>query len=132
MLDTNFSLLFNLRLRWLPFVTTMMPMKSPVFTHLETERLILRRFSDSDLRLFCAYLNDPLVARYQTWETYTEQQAREVIEQQKILEPGQPGQGFIFAVELKEIKALTGHVALSVKGQDRRQAELGFTFSREY
>ena len=92
----------------------------------------MRRFGDADLVPFLAYLNDPLVARYQTWESYTEQQAREVIEGQKILEPGQPGQAFVFAVELKETKALTGHVALSVKEQDRQQAEIGFTFSREY
>src|SRR5712691_11555076 len=104
-----------------------MPMKRSAFTHLETDRLFLRRFSDADLLSFLAYLNDPLVARYQTWESYTEQQAREVIEQQKILEPGRPGQGFIFAVELKEMKALIGHVALSVKEQDQRQAEIGFT-----
>ena len=35
------------------------------FTRLESERLILRRFADSDLVPFLAYRNDPEVARYQ-------------------------------------------------------------------
>ena len=107
-------------------------MDKTAFTTIETARLTLRRFADADLGAFLAYLNDPLVARYQTWESYTEQQARDVIEQQESLEPGQPGKWFTFAAELKETKSLIGHVALSVKEADRRQAEIGFTFAREY
>ncbi|MDQ3253627.1 MAG: GNAT family N-acetyltransferase [Acidobacteriota bacterium] len=104
----------------------------PIFTSLETERLMLRRLHDPDLMTFLAYLNDPVVARYQTWESYTEQQAMEVIAQQKSLAPGQPGTWFTFAVALKEKQALIGHIALSVKESDEQQAEVGFTFSREY
>jgi len=103
--------------------------KAP-FASLESERLLLRRFTEADLIPFLAYLNDPLVARYQTWESYTEQQAREVIGQQKDLEPGVPGKWFTFAVESKEEGLLIGHVAL--KMQDHQQAEIGFTFSRSY
>jgi RimJ/RimL family protein N-acetyltransferase len=40
-------------------------------TRLETERLILRHFADSDLAPFLAYRNDPEVARYQAWESCT-------------------------------------------------------------
>ena len=107
-------------------------MTQPSFSTLETERLILRRFSDDDLAPFLAYLNDPLVARYQTWESYTEVQARDVIEKQKTLEPGLPGKWFTFAMELKETKKLVGHIALNVKEQDQQQAEIGFTLAREY
>ena len=107
-------------------------MDEAVFTALESARLVLRRFADADLAPLLAYLNDPLVARYQTWESYTEGQARDVIERQKGLEPGAPGRWFTFAAELKESKALVGHVALSVKEADQRQAEMGFTFAREY
>lgn len=100
------------------------------FTFIESPRLILRRFADADLRPFLAYLNDPPVARYQSWESYTEQEARAVIEQQKTRSPGEPGQWFTFALELKETGALVGHVALSVK--DERQAEIGFTTARAF
>lgn len=105
-------------------------MNEVAFTSLESQRLLLRRFDESDLLPFLAYLNDPLVARYQTWESYTEQQARDVIQEQKNLDPGLPGQWFTFAVELKAAGALIGHVAL--KMQDHQQAEIGFTFSREH
>jgi RimJ/RimL family protein N-acetyltransferase len=99
------------------------------FTTIESQRLILRRFTDADLVPFLAYLNDPEVARYQSWESYTEQQAREVIEKQKDLVPGLPGQWFTFALEMKETGKLIGHVAL--KMLEDQQAEMGFTLARE-
>lgn len=105
-------------------------MNKTAFTYVESERILLRRFTDGDLLPFLAYLNDPLVARYQTWESYSEQQAAGVIEEQKALEPGVPGKWFTFAAELKDEGLLIGHVAL--KMQDHQQAEIGFTFARAY
>jgi len=105
-------------------------MNQAVFTCLESQRVLLRRFTEADLPPFLAYLNDPLVARYQTWESYTEQQAKALIDEQKNLDPGVPGRWFIFAAELKEEGLLIGHIAL--KMQDQQQAEIGFTFSRAY
>jgi RimJ/RimL family protein N-acetyltransferase len=105
-----------------------MPVEETAFTTIESERLRLRRFRDADLAPFLAYLNDPLVARYQTWESYTEQAAREVIEQQKNASPGRLGQWFTFALELKENAILIGHIAL--KMLEDRQAEIGFTLAR--
>lgn len=106
-------------------------MNATSFTPLETERLLLRRFAERDLAPFLAYVNDPVVARYQTWESYSERKARDNIERQKHLTPGVPGQWFTFAVELKETGRLAGHVALKTE-EDGRQAEIGFTFAREY
>ena len=107
-------------------------MNETTFTSLESDRLLLRRLADDDLLPFLAYLNDPLVARYQTWESYSEREARDVIERQKNLEPGLPGQWFTFALELKETGTLIGHIALKTQQEDKRQAEIGFTLSREY
>ncbi len=106
-------------------------MDETTFTPLETERLLLRRFADRDLAPFLAYLNDPVVARYQTWESYSEQGARDAIERQKNLTPGAPGQWFTFALELKETGELVGHVALTTE-EDGRQGEIGFTLAREF
>ncbi len=106
-------------------------MDETTFCFHESERLLLRRFADRDLLTFLAYLNDPLVARYQTWEFYSEQQARDVIERQKNLEPGLPGEWFTLPLELKETGALVGHIALKIQ-EDSRQAEIGFTLAREY
>jgi RimJ/RimL family protein N-acetyltransferase len=106
-------------------------MSGQEFTRLETERLILRRCVDSDLVQFLAYRNDPEVARYQAWESYTEHEASAMIEELKSLQPGTPGEWFQFAIELKETAALIGDCALTVE-QDGRQAEIGFTLSREH
>jgi RimJ/RimL family protein N-acetyltransferase len=101
------------------------------FTRLESERLTLRRFVDSDLAPFLAYRNDPKVARYQAWESCTEHEATAVIEEMKLLQPGTPGEWFQFAIELKETGALVGDCALKVE-QDGQQAEIGFTLAREH
>lgn len=103
-------------------------MGEATFTKIESQRLILRRFNDADLEPFLAYLNDPYVARFQSWESYTEEQARDVIERQKTLLPGMPAQWFTFALELKETCTLIGHVAL--KMLEDNQAEMGFTLAR--
>jgi RimJ/RimL family protein N-acetyltransferase len=101
------------------------------FTRLESQRLILRRFADSDLASFLAYRNDPKVARYQAWESCTEREATTMIEGLKSLQPGTPGEWFQFAIDLKETGALIGDCALKVE-QDGRQAEVGYTLSREH
>lgn len=100
------------------------------FEALRSERLLLRRFHDSDLKNFLAYSNDPEVARYQLWESFTEEEARDQIEAQKHLEFGLRGKWFLYAVELKTSHELIGHVALKIL--DDQQAEIGFTFAREY
>jgi len=100
------------------------------FTSLESDKLLLRRFSKADLPAFLAYLNDPVVARYQSWESYTEQQAAKLIEEQADVEPGELDKWFTFAAELKDEALLIGHVAL--KMLDKEQAEIGFTFARAH
>ena len=102
------------------------------FANVETQRLVLRRFADADLAPFLAYANDPLVSRYQSWESYTEAQARALIERQKAAEPGRPGEWFSFAVELKETREMVGHVSLSAGAVDVRQGEMGFAFARAH
>ena len=108
------------------------PMSMAVFTTLETTRLRLRHFMDSDLALFMAYRNDPEVARYQGWEGISEPEARAFIQEQKEVQPGVPGQWFQIAVELKETGMLVGDCALKIEEHDERQAEIGYTLSRAY
>ncbi len=102
------------------------------FTTLETTRLRLRHFTDSDLLSFMAYRNDPEVARYQSWEGISEPEARAFIQEQKEVQPGVPGQGFQIAIELKETNTLIGDCYFTINELDSRQAEIGFTLSRAY
>ncbi|MDQ3754789.1 MAG: GNAT family N-acetyltransferase [Acidobacteriota bacterium] len=107
-------------------------MSQATFTPLESARLILRRFTDADLAAFIAYRNDPLVAKYQSWESYSERQAAEFIRDYRNLEPGVAGTWFQFAVELKATGALIGDCALCVRSDATREAEIGYTLAREY
>ena len=102
------------------------------FTTLETTRLRLRHFTDTDLLAFMAYRNDPVVARYQSWEDISEKDARAFIQEQKEIQPGVPGQGFQIASELKETSVLIGDCYFIINELDDRQAEIGFTLSRAY
>jgi RimJ/RimL family protein N-acetyltransferase len=99
--------------------------------NLESSRLILRNFADSDLPAFLCYRNDPEVARYQSWESISEADAYAFIQEQKKLRPGIAGQWFQFAIEIKETGVLAGDCALRVNELDVRQGEIGFTISRE-
>ena len=102
------------------------------FTTLETTRLRLRHFTDTDLQAFMSYRNDPEVARYQSWEGISEPEANAFIQEQKKVQPGVPGQGFQIAIELKETNVLIGDCYFTINELDHRQAEIGFTLSREY
>lgn len=103
-----------------------------IFTPLETARLRLRHFQDSDLAPFMAYRNDPEVARYQSWDGISEAKASAFVQEQKESQPGLPGQWFQIAIELKETGTLVGDCALKTEAHDARQAEIGYTLARAY
>jgi RimJ/RimL family protein N-acetyltransferase len=99
---------------------------------LVTRRLVLRRFRDSDLEAFLAYRSDPEVARYQSWATYSREEAEAFLACQKELEPGTPGAWSQIALERRNAPGLIGDCALKVLAEDPRQAEIGFTLARAW
>jgi RimJ/RimL family protein N-acetyltransferase len=107
-------------------------MSEVAFTRIESERLILRRFKDSDLAPFMAYRNDPEVAKYQDWDSCEEQEARAFIREAGAARVGVPGEWFGFAIESKETGALLGDCALRVDEHEPYRAEIGFTLAREH
>jgi RimJ/RimL family protein N-acetyltransferase len=106
-------------------------MSEAVFTRIESERLILRRFEDSDLIPFVAYRNDPEVARYQSWDSCDEQEAKVLIREMGSARIGVPGEWFGFATESNETGMLIGDCALRVDEHEPYRAEVGFTLARE-
>jgi RimJ/RimL family protein N-acetyltransferase len=107
-------------------------MSEAAFTGIESERLRIRRFKDSDLAPFMAHRNDPKVARYQSWESCDEQEARVFIRELESARAGVPGEWFQFAIESNETGDLIGDCALRVDEQEPYRAEIGFTLAREY
>jgi len=107
-------------------------MSEAAFTRIESERLRIRRFKDSDLATFMAYRNDPEVARYQSWDSSDEQEARTFIREMESAQLGVPGEWFQFAIESKEMGDLIGDCALRVDEHEPYRAEIGFTLAREH
>ena len=57
---------------------------------LDSARLTLRRFNGGDLPAFLAYRNDPEVARFQGWESFTSAEAADFIARQEMQEIASP------------------------------------------
>jgi RimJ/RimL family protein N-acetyltransferase len=100
---------------------------------LETERLILRPFEDADCEAFAVYRSDPVVARYQGWETpFTLDQAKEFVVTMREIQPGLPGEWYQWAIERRASPGLIGDCAFQVFAHDTRQAEIGFSLAAEH
>jgi ribosomal-protein-alanine N-acetyltransferase len=100
------------------------------FLPITTQRLVLRRFMGKDAAAFCAYRNDPEVARYQGWEGCSEAEARVFAGKHGTQPFGAPGEWLQIAIVLKESDELIGDCAVRVHPQDVRQATIGVTFAR--
>jgi RimJ/RimL family protein N-acetyltransferase len=98
---------------------------------LETRRLLLRHFRDSDLQEFLSYRCDPLVAQFQGWDLpYKRETGLAFIEEMKNALPGVPGKWFQIAIELKSKNLLVGDCAFHIWANDVRQAYIGITLGR--
>lgn len=107
------------------------PSISPDLLVLETSRLRLRRFTGADMPVFLAYRNDPEIARYQSWESYSEVEGQAFLEHQRQTLPGTPGAWCQFALEELSSGRMLGDCALHVDGTEQRKGEIGFTLARE-
>jgi len=101
------------------------------FIEIETERLKLRRFKDSDLENFYSYRSNPNVAIYQGWENYTYEQAHQFIEKQKLGEVNIPDTWIQIAIESKEHKCLIGDFGLHTL-LEPLNVEIGFTLEPRF
>ncbi len=115
---------------------------------IETPRLLIRPFRDSDLEPFLAYRNDPLVAEYQGWDVpYSRERALEFVAEMKTKQLI-PGEWLQLAVERRDSplsprergggsptqggEGLIGDLALHLMKSDPRQVYLGYTFARAH
>ena len=99
---------------------------------LDSARLVLRRFNGGDLAAFHAYRNDPEVARFQGWESFSLAEATDFVARQEMQEIASPGQWLQIAISLKRTGQLVGDCALKIPATDVRQATIGITLSRAF
>lgn len=104
------------------------------FCCIESERLVLRKFKESDAETFFEYRTNPQIALYQgeVWVNYTYEQAVGFVKEQMNSEPGIPDAWFQIAIELKNTGSLIGDLAIHTLPQDRNQVEIGFTVSPSF
>jgi RimJ/RimL family protein N-acetyltransferase len=109
-------------------------MSNVKFCNIEAERIILRKFKESDAEVFFKYRTNPKVALYQGegWGDYKFEQAVKFVKEQMNCEPGIPGNWFQIAIELKENRNLIGDCAIHTLPQDTNQVEIGFTINPMY
>ena len=100
---------------------------------LESSRLILRSFQDSDLEAFLAYRNDPEVAQYQSWDVpYPREKGQQFIELMKMSNPNSQGEWYQVVVQLKSTGELIGDVAFCTMVYDEKQALMGYSLARSH
>ncbi|MCX6082359.1 MAG: GNAT family N-acetyltransferase [Chloroflexi bacterium] len=103
---------------------------------LETPRLILRPFRDSDIGSFLAYRNDPNVYRYQGWKTpFLRADALEFIDKMKSVAPGTPGEWYQLAIECRDAtdsgaESMIGDVAFHITRSNPRMAYIGYSLAQ--
>jgi RimJ/RimL family protein N-acetyltransferase len=96
-----------------------------------SQRLIARRFTPRDLDAFVAMRAEPQVARFQSWDSFTESDGRAFLESNGRCNPGEPG-WFQFALERKQDGSFVGDCGLRTLETDRRLAQIGYTIARQY
>jgi len=96
---------------------------------IDTARLQIRNLKKADLEDFHFYRSNPEVTKYQGFDVYTIEQAKEFIEGQLEKEFGKPGEWVQYAIENKKTGKIIGDCAIKLDQDDVRIAEIGITIS---
>ncbi|MBV9271889.1 MAG: GNAT family N-acetyltransferase [Candidatus Eremiobacteraeota bacterium] len=97
-----------------------------------TERLLLREYTPADEADVHEYACDPLVSRYDSWGPNTEEETHRAIQRWLLLQQMWPRDIVQLAAELRETGKAIGSVRLWTISEDKRTAEIGYTFNRRY
>jgi RimJ/RimL family protein N-acetyltransferase len=103
------------------------------FDRLETERLVLRRFTAADAAAFARYRSVPEVARYQSWDApYPIERARAFVEWMTSHHPDEPGEWYQLAIATRDDPGvLIGDCAFQPREAEPVIADIGYTLSPE-
>jgi aminoglycoside 6'-N-acetyltransferase len=99
---------------------------------LRTPRLHLRPLTPDDIPAIARYRDDPEVARHQSWDRYTEDDARALVEQLAGRTPGTPGQWFQWGITRASDGLLLGDCGLKIDGEEPRLGQIGYTLGRAH
>jgi aminoglycoside 6'-N-acetyltransferase len=95
-----------------------------------TNDVALRRLAPADLAVFQAYRHDPVLARYQDWTSKSDVEASAFLAKMSSVTLLQPGVWSQIGIADPHTLALLGDIGVLL-ACDGRQAEIGFTLSRQ-
>ena len=99
---------------------------------IETERLILRRFTMDDVQnMFDNWASDDDVTRYVTWPTHTDTSVTEMIVGHWV-ESYQKDDFYNWAIELKSIGQVVGNIAVVRIRELAQSAEIGYCLGKAW
>ena len=96
---------------------------------IDTKRLQIRNLKTTDLTEFHFYRSNPEVTKYQGFDVYTIDQAKDFIKGQLDKEFGKPGEWVQYGIENKQTRKIIGDCAIKLDQYDTRLAEVGITIS---
>ncbi|MHC5823919.1 MAG: GNAT family N-acetyltransferase, partial [Nostoc sp.] len=99
---------------------------------LETQRLRLRDFVESDWPGVHQYASDRKVVRYLTFGPNSEEDTKNFLQREISLQKEEPRQHFALAVTLKAQKQLIGICRISVKDTGNKTGSIGYCFTKEF
>ena len=99
---------------------------------LETDRLLMRDFVESDWEAVLAYQSDPLYLRYYHWTDRTEADVRDFVQMFINQQEQQPRQKFQLALVLKSENRLIGNCGIRVNDTEMREANIGYELDSRY
>ena len=99
---------------------------------IETERLILRRFTMDDVQtMFDNWASDDDVTRYVTWPTHTDTSVTEMIVRHWV-DSSANDDFYNWAIELKSIGQVVGNIAVVRIRELARSAEIGYCLGKAW
>jgi [ribosomal protein S5]-alanine N-acetyltransferase len=103
-----------------------------LFEVLETKRLILREFRETDFNAIHSYASDPEVSKYEIWGPNSEVDTENYLESILSYHLNNPRKDFEIAVELKETSLLIGACSIHISDAKVREGYIGYCYNKQY
>ncbi|WP_158800173.1 GNAT family N-acetyltransferase [Pedobacter sp. L105] len=96
-----------------------------------TERLILRRPKETDLKDFLAYRNDAENLKFQPIQPINEETALSFLKKQMLIDEEKETGWVMFALELKDTHQMIGEVGIYISPDDKSTSDLGWSVFKD-
>ena len=99
---------------------------------IESERLSLREFEETDWQEVHIYASDPKVVRFMDWGPNTEEETKAFISRSISSQKEKPRKRYTLAITLKEENKLIGSCDLCVESPENKEGWIGYCLNRQF